>query len=166
MSLPAEERSDTPRPPRTLLGFDFGTRRIGVAVGQELTGQARPLTVVRARRDGGPDWDTISRLIAEWRPDALVVGMPLHMDGSEHELTRLARRFGNRLAGRYNLPVHRVDERLTSVEAERLLAEAGADTDRQRGRRRRTGNAEADVDSLAAALILQAWLDRQPPERD
>lgn len=147
-------------PPQTLLGFDFGTRRIGVAIGQVLTRTARPLAVLHSR-DGGPDWNAIGALIGQWRPDALVVGMPLHMDGTEHELTAAARRFGNRLAGRYNLPVHRVDERLTSVEAERLLAESATDT----GRRRRPGNADA-IDSLAAAIILQAWLDAQPPHKE
>jgi len=134
--------------PRTLLGFDFGTRRIGIAVGQELTGTARPLATLTSR-DGGPDWAAIGRLIEEWQPAALVVGIPCHMDGSEMELTRLAARFGNRLRGRYNLPVFTVDERLTSAEAEALLREEGS----------RFGK-EA-VDQVAAQLILQSWLDEQ-----
>jgi len=102
---------------RTLLGFDFGLKRIGVAVGQEMTGTASALTTVAAR-DGKPDWDAISRLIHEWQPDAVVVGLPLNMDGSDHELSRRARRFGNQLHGRYNLPAHFIDERLSSLEAE------------------------------------------------
>ncbi len=134
--------------PRTLLGFDFGTRRIGVALGQELTGTARPLTTLTSR-DGGPDWATITRLIEEWQPAALVVGIPYHMDGSAMELTRLATRFGNRLRGRYNLPVFTVDERLTSAEAESVLREGGERLDR------------GAVDQVAAQLILQAWLDQQ-----
>lgn len=134
--------------PRTLLGFDFGTRRIGIAIGQELTGTARPLTTLTSR-DGAPDWATLSRLIEEWRPAALVVGIPCHMDGSEMELTRLARRFGNRLQGRYNLPVFGVDERLTSVEAEATLRDAGERL------------APGAVDQVAAQLILQSWLDQQ-----
>ena len=85
--------------PRILLGFDFGTKRIGVAVGQELTRSARALETLKSR-DGGPDWAGISRLIAQWQPAALVLGLPLKLDGSDHEITRLARRFGNRLRGR------------------------------------------------------------------
>lgn len=132
-----------------LLGFDYGTKRIGVAVGQTLTGSARPLTIVRAR-DGKPDWEAISRLIAEWQPTALVVGLPVHMDGTEHERTARARRFGNQLAGRYNLPVHRVDERLTSYEAEQEL--------------RAQGKGGEALDAVAAQLILQSWLDTQAEE--
>lgn len=132
-------------PPRTLLGFDFGTRRIGIAVGQELTHTARALVTLNSR-DGGPDWAGISRLIEEWQPDALVVGLPLNLDGSESESSRLARRFGNRLAGRYNLPVFTADERLSSSEAEAILAERGHYD-------------KADIDKLAAQLILQGWLD-------
>jgi putative Holliday junction resolvase len=130
--------------PRTLLGFDFGTRRIGVAVGQELTRTATALITLTSR-DGGPDWPSISRLIEEWHPDALVVGLPLNLDGSESESSRLARRFGNRLAGRYNLPVFTADERLSSSEAEAILAEQGRFE-------------KADIDKLAAQLILQGWL--------
>lgn len=134
--------------PRILLGFDFGTRRIGVAVGQELTRTARELETLNSR-DGGPDWQGISRLIEQWQPDALVVGLPLNADGSDHELTTRARRFGNRLKGRYNLPVFTIDERLSSVEAERQLAEKGHFT-------------KGDVDKLAARIILESWLAQQP----
>jgi len=139
--------------PRTLLGFDFGTRRIGVAVGQELTGTARPLTTLTSR-DGGPDWTTITRLIEEWQPGALVVGIPYHMDSTEMELTRLATRFGNRLRGRYNLPVFTVDERLTSAEAEQVLREGGRQLDK------------GAVDQVAAQLILQSWLDQHASQRE
>ncbi|HEB58077.1 MAG TPA: Holliday junction resolvase RuvX [Gammaproteobacteria bacterium] len=132
-------------PPTTVLGFDFGTRRIGVAIGQTLTQSARPLTTLRAR-DGQPDWQEVNRLLAEWRPDALVVGLPVHMDGSEHERTQAARRFGNRLHGRFQLPVIWMDERLTSDEAERRLREEGGDAD--------------EVDAVAAQLIVQSWLDQ------
>lgn len=132
-------------PPATVLGFDFGTRRIGVAVGQTLTHSARPLTTLRAR-DGQPDWQAVATLLQEWQPGALIVGLPVHMDGSEHERTRAARRFGNRLHGRFALPVEWVDERLTSDEAERQLREAGG--------------AAADVDAVAAQLIVQSWLDQ------
>ena len=131
--------------PRTLLGFDFGTKRIGVAVGQELTRTATALTTLNSP-DGGPDWAGISRLIEEWQPAALVVGLPLNLDGSESESSRLARRFGNRLTGRYNLPVFTADERLSSTEAEAILAEQGRFE-------------KADIDKLAAQLILQSWLE-------
>ncbi len=133
--------------PRVLLGFDFGSKRIGIAVGQELTGSANALETLHSR-DGGPDWVGISRLIEEWQPDALVVGLPLNRDGSEHETTHLARRFGNRLAGRYNLPVFTIDERLSSVEAERILGERGHFN-------------KEEVDKLAAQIILESWLAQQ-----
>ncbi|MDH5784274.1 MAG: Holliday junction resolvase RuvX [Chromatiales bacterium] len=133
--------------PRTLLGFDFGTKRIGIAVGQELTRTATALVTLDSP-DGGPDWVGISRLIEEWRPDALVVGLPLNLDGSESETARLAQRFGNRLAGRYNLPVFTADERFSSSEAEALLAAQGRFD-------------KADIDKLAAQLILQGWLEAQ-----
>lgn len=131
--------------PRTLLGFDFGTKRIGIAVGQELTHTATALVTLN-NRDGGPDWASITNLITEWQPDAMVVGLPLNLDGSESESSRLARRFGNRLAGRYNLPVFNADERLSSNEAEAILAEQGHFE-------------KADIDKLAAQLILQSWLE-------
>lgn len=137
------------RPPQTLLGFDYGTRRIGIAVGQVITGTARPLTTLQSR-NGKPDWDGIGRLIRDWLPDALVVGLPRHMDGSEHELTEAARRFGNQLAGRYNLPVYHVDERLTSVEAEQQLGTTGD---------------KGEVDRLAARIILEDWLRQQEQAR-
>jgi len=134
----------------TLLGFDFGTRRIGVAVGQTVTGTARPLSTLHSQ-NGGVDWAAVTELIREWQPEALVVGLPVHMDGTEHELTARARRFGNRLAGRYNLRVFFVDERLSSDEAERLLATEGHKGDK------------GAVDRVAAQLILQSWLDQQTP---
>ncbi|MBE0510339.1 MAG: Holliday junction resolvase RuvX [Chromatiales bacterium] len=132
--------------PRLLLGFDFGSKRIGVAVGQELTGTARELLTLN-NRDGAPDWAAISRLLAEWQPDALVVGLPLNLDGSDHDVSRMARRFGNRLRGRYNLPVFHIDERLSSSEAEALLSGQGRFD-------------KADVDKLAARLILESWLNQ------
>ena len=130
----------------SVLGFDYGRKRIGVAVGQTVSGSATALTTVSAR-DGQPDWRSISALIQDWQPELLVVGLPLSMDGSEHELTQAARRFGNQLAGRYNLPVEFVDERLTSVEAEARQV-----------RPPRPG----DIDKIAAQIILQDWLDSRP----
>ena len=136
---------------QTLLGFDYGTKRIGVAVGQDISHSVTPLTTLSSQNDK-PDWNAISKLIAEWQPDRLVVGLPLHLDGSTQPLTEKAQRFGNQLKGRYNLPVEMVDERLTSHEAEAELAAQGGKV------------AKADIDALAAALILQSWLDQQSNE--
>jgi putative Holliday junction resolvase len=130
----------------TWLGFDFGTRRIGVAVGQTVTGTATPvgtLTAV-ARR---PDWERIGALIRDWRPEGLVVGLPFNMDDTEAEVAPRARRFARQLHGRFRLPVHLVDERLTSLEAERRLAAEG----------RHAG----DLDAEAAKLILETWLSER-----
>ena len=130
---------------RTLLGFDYGLERIGVAVGQELTGTATPLVTVRAH-DGKPDWGAISKLFGQWQPDEVVVGLPLNMDGSESELSRRAQRFGNQLHGRYNLPAHFMDERLSSLQAESEL----------RGKSPKIKKAE--IDKVAAKIILESWL--------
>jgi putative Holliday junction resolvase len=133
---------------RTLLGFDFGTRRIGVAVGQELTGNASPLVTLKAQ-NGAPDWTEVERLIRDWQPDAVVVGLPLNEDGSAHAITAGARRFGNRLHGRYQLPVYWIDERLSSAEATSRLADNKIKTDRQ------------NIDKVAAQIILESWLNRR-----
>jgi len=135
-------------PDATLLAFDFGTRRIGVAVGTLRLRRARALTTVEAEGNERR-FAAIGALIVEWQPDALVVGLPLHMDGTPHEMTARARRFARQLHGRYRLPVIEVDERLTSELARSALAEAGrgARTDR------------ALRDALSAEIILQAWLD-------
>ena len=122
------------------LSFDFGTKRVGVASGNTLMRQANPLRTVAA--EGDARFAAIGRLIAEWQPDALVVGVPFHPDGAEHDNTRRARRFARQLHGRYGLPVHEVDERYTTVEA---LA-AGA----------------ADVDAASAALILDQYFREHP----
>jgi putative Holliday junction resolvase len=131
-----------PIAPRHLsfLAFDFGARRVGVATGNTLTRRAEPLRTVAA--SSVRPFESIGRLIAEWRPDALVVGVPRHPDGGEHENTRRARRFARQLKGRFKLPVHEVDERYTTTEA----AAAGA----------------ADLDAAAASIILEQFLsDRE-----
>lgn len=133
--------------PQRLLGFDFGLRRIGVATAQAVTGTAAPLPPVPAR-DGIPDWARLDALLAEWAPEALVVGLPLNMDDSESELSRLARKFARRLAARYRLPVFMCDERLSSHAARGLLMDLQA---------RRRGRLPA-LDSTAAVLIAEAWL--------
>ena len=136
---------------RTLLGFDYGTRRIGIAIGQDLTATAAALTTVTSHH-GKPNWEAIDRIVAQWQPQLLVVGLPVHMDGTEHERTRASRRFGNQLQGRYNLPVEWVDERLTSEEAGRLLREQGIQAPQN-------AREKSLLDMMAAQLILQSWLD-------
>ncbi|MGH8279510.1 MAG: Holliday junction resolvase RuvX [Gammaproteobacteria bacterium] len=137
--------------PRALsaLGFDFGLRSIGVATGQSVTGSAAPVTVLSAE-DGRPDWNAVDRLIAQWQPDRLVVGLPYTMQGGEQELSQRARAFARELAARYPRPVHLVDERWSSREAESRLKAL-----RQQGRKRVQ---RADIDCAAACIILESWL--------
>ena len=123
-------------PTRSFLSFDFGTRRVGVAVGNTLLRQAQPLKTVAA--EGDARFAAVAALIEEWRPDALVVGVPFHPDGAEHENTLRARRFARQLHGRFRLAVHEVDERYTTVEALAMGA--------------------TDADAAAAALILDQFL--------
>jgi len=149
--------ADSGAKPRTLLGFDYGKRRIGVAVGQELTGTSTPLETVRAN-DGKPDWEAITRLIRDWQVDALVVGLPLNMDGSEQEMTRAALRFANQLEGRYHLPVFMTDERLSSYDAEQLLKQPAS------GKRRNARQQAAVLDQIAAQLILTTFFSQQEQE--
>ena len=133
---------------RTLLGFDFGTKRIGIAIAQEVTGTANPLTTVTAIKHK-PDWDSISKIIKEWQPDLFVVGLPLHMDGTEQPMTQAARRFSNQLNGRYQIPVALMDERLSSNEAESILNE------------RASSHSKAQIDMISAQLILQSWMSSE-----
>jgi putative Holliday junction resolvase len=146
-----DSTASDPATPQTLLAFDFGTRKIGVAVGQALTHSATPLTALHAR-GGQPDWQGIEKVVQEWRPDALVVGLPANMDGSPHHMTHAARNFARQLEKRFSLPVHLVDERLSSNEARRRHAQQRADGSRRRGRR-------GDLDTLAAAIILETWFE-------
>ena len=135
----------------TYLAFDYGEKYIGVAAGSRYTRQAQALATLRGSAKN-PDWVRISRLIEEWRPDALVVGLPLNMDGSANPMTRAARAFGQRLQDRYNLPVHMVDERLSTLAARDILNQAGVPMRRHKSR----------LDQLAARTILQAFLDELP----
>lgn len=147
-SAPSRHPSPITHHPRTgtVLAFDFGTRRIGVAVGDFETRLAHPLTTVAAA-DNRARFDSIERLIAEWRPALLVVGQPSRSDGSEHPVGQLARRFAQRLHGRFGLPTRLVDEHLTSHDAEQSLRNAGA-----RGARLKAG-----LDAVAAQRILEAY---------
>lgn len=140
----------------TAMGFDFGQRRIGVAVGNRESGGGTPLGVV-ANRVGGPDWSELDRLVRTWRPDALVVGQPLNLDGSVHALAPLIDRFCEQLADRYTLPVARVDERLSSLEAGDRLRQA-----RHSGRRGRRVRKE-DIDAMSAAILLENWFSETKP---
>jgi len=142
----------------TYLGFDFGRRRIGVAAGQRLTASAMPLATV-ANHAGEPDWRQLDRLVAEWQPGGLVVGVPLHLDGAEQAETRAARAFRRQLAARYNLPTYAAEERLTTRAASAQIAHARA---AGHGRRSRKG----DVDRVAARLILEEWLANPTDDDD
>lgn len=131
--------------PKSLLGFDYGLKQIGVANGQTLTCSANGLTILKAV-DGIPDWAEVEKLLSEWKPDLVVVGLPLNMDDSESELSGRARKFARRLQGRFAVEVVMVDERLTSREAKMLGREQGTQD-------------LTKIDHLAASLILQSWLD-------
>lgn len=135
---------------RTVLGFDYGTRRIGVAVGQEITASARALITLSSNQ-GEPDWQQIARLIEEWQPALLVVGMPTSMDNQPHPLAQTVKDFGDQLKQRYNLPVEWIDEKLSSVEAEEILADSSIAKHRRQDK--------AEIDKLAAQIILQSWLN-------
>lgn len=130
-----------------MLGFDYGARKIGVAVGQTLTGTASALETLQAVNKR-PDWKRISQLIAEWKPDALIVGYPLNTDDSETDATVPALRFSRQLEGRYHLKVHLADERFTSLEARHRLVKKVKKTE--------------IYDAVAAKLIIETWLCEHP----
>ncbi|MBI4754839.1 MAG: Holliday junction resolvase RuvX [Betaproteobacteria bacterium] len=146
-SPPAPPAVLQPLPPGTVLAFDFGPRRIGVAVGESLTGSSRPLATIEAD-DNARRFAAIGRLIDEWQPVLLVVGLPCHPDGAEHDMSARCRRFANQLHGRFRLPVARVDERYSTCEAR------ARDHD---GNARRAG-----IDAVAAQIILQSHFDATP----
>ena len=132
----------------TMLAFDFGTRRVGVAIGNTLVRIARPLATLDAEATDAR-FEAIAALIREWQPDQLVVGIPVHADGTDHAMTARARRFARQLAGRFRLPVIEADERFTTQAAASVLeSHAGGG---RKGRAKR--------DEVAAQMILQAWLD-------
>lgn len=140
----------TPRLETTLLAFDYGEKRIGVAVGNSLTRHARALTVIE-NKSQEYRFQTIGKLIAEWSPGAVIVGLPMHKDGTPHAMTQLATRFGNQLTGRFNVPVNWVDERYSSVEAKAELKRSGVKMN-AKGR-------YDEIDAEAARVILQQYLD-------
>ncbi|NIC06343.1 Holliday junction resolvase RuvX [Billgrantia bachuensis] len=138
---------------RLVLAFDFGVRRIGVAVGNELLASARQLEPLPAR-DGIPDWSLVTRLVEEWQPDLFVVGLPLNMDGTESEMSTRARKFGKRLYGRYGKPCEMVDERGSTREAKAIAREKGL-------LRPDRSYRDEGVDGIAAVLILESWFARR-----
>lgn len=137
-------------PSLTFLGFDFGTKRIGVAIGQSVTRTARPLATLSAM-DGLPRLEEVKALFRKWHPDACVIGIPLNMDGTEQGVTAHARHFQRWLESHFHLPVHAMDERLTTRSAKEQIFEA-------KGFR---GLKKAEVDSVAAQIILQDWLAKE-----
>jgi putative Holliday junction resolvase len=132
----------------TTLAFDYGTKSIGVAIGQSVTGTAAPLSALKAR-DGVPNWDNIATLIEQWQPNKMLVGLPLNMDGSEQEITQRAKKFANRLHGRFGLNVVTHDERLSTVDAKARLFELGGFKKLSKDK----------VDSVSACLIYESWLE-------
>jgi putative Holliday junction resolvase len=129
------------------LGFDFGYKRIGVAVGHALTGNASPVVTLDAKL-GVPDWNKIQVLLNQWRPQALIVGLPTCIDDSEQYTTAASKGFARQLRKRFDLPVHMVDERLSTVEARSRLFEKGGYRKLQK----------SEVDTIAACIILEQWL--------
>ncbi len=130
-----------------VMGFDYGTKRIGVAVGQTLIATARPLAIVLVRNQQ-IDWVRISALLQDWQPEALVVGLPQYADGSDNAITIAARRFSQQLQERYQLPVYMIDERLSSV--------AAAESEKMKKRK-----AKEAIDAVAAQVILETWLSTE-----
>ncbi|MCF6435014.1 MULTISPECIES: Holliday junction resolvase RuvX [Pseudoalteromonas] len=133
---------------RTIMGFDFGTKSIGIAVGQEITGTATSLGAVKAR-DGIPNWSEIEAHVQQWQPDLLVVGLPLNMDGTNQQVTFAAKKFANRLHNNYRLPVETQDERLTTADAKARLFEQGGYRNLGKG----------NVDSMSAVIILESYFE-------
>jgi putative Holliday junction resolvase len=139
------------KPQGCVLAFDFGEKRIGVAVGEHLLGIAHPLITIESEAND-ERFRIISDLIAEWRPSLLVVGLPLTTEGEEHALTSLSKKFSRRLGGRFGLPVMMVDERYTSIEASRTLKQMGIGGRKQKPM----------LDAVAAQHILQSYFDALP----
>ena len=134
--------------PSTLLGFDFGTKSIGVATGQMITATAQPLAAIKAN-DGIPNWDIIEKVINDWKPDLVVVGLPLNMDGTEQPITQRAKKFSNRLNGRFGVKIALQDERLTTASAKEFIFTHGGYKALDKGK----------IDSVSAALILESWME-------
>lgn len=136
--------------PRIVVAFDFGKRRIGIACGDTLSRSARALPGI-ANSGSGPEWDCVDKMLRDWQPSLAVVGLPYSVDGSENAMSRAARRFAGEIESRYALPVHLVDERYSSLEAESRLKGL-----RESGSRKRRIT-KTDLDAVAACVILERW---------
>ena len=132
----------------TALAFDFGTKSIGCAIGQSITGTAQALPAFKAQ-DGIPNWEAIEKCLKEWKPDVVIVGLPLNMDGTEQDLTLRARKFANRLQGRFGVNVHLQDERLTTTQARSEIFERGGFKALKKGK----------IDAVSSCLILESWFE-------
>jgi putative Holliday junction resolvase len=135
---------------QTIMGVDFGTTSIGFAIGQMVTGTASPIKAVKAK-DGTPNWDEIEKILKEWQPELVVVGLPLNMDGTEQPMTQRAKKFANRIHGRFGLPVVTHDERLTTADAKAHLFQSGGYRNLKK----------SNVDAQSAAVILESWFEAQ-----
>lgn len=136
-----------------VIAFDFGKQRTGVAIGNTVTGIATPHATIQSKNDK-PNWEKITQLLQEWRPEQLVVGVPYYLDGKSSNMTEAALRFARQIEGRYHLPVATIDEQLSSREAEQRLKQS-----RQQGRNKKI--TKTDIDKLAAAIILESWFQTQ-----
>jgi len=130
-----------------VLGFDFGDKRIGIASGQTISCNASPLTTLSAINNK-PDWASIEKIISEWQPDALIVGLPFYLDGSKSDMTARAEKFSRQLEGRFHLPIYTHNEALSSFEAEQFLSA------------KKNQHNKSDIDKIAAAIIVQSWLEQ------
>lgn len=153
--MPESKSTAIPERFTSAMGFDFGTQRIGIAVGQRLTNSAEAIDPIKAR-DGVPDWDTLEKIINEWQPHVFVVGLPLNMDGSESDMSRRANKFAKRLEGRFHRPSYTHDERLTSYEAKGMVLENVG----------HKNFGDYSVDGIAARLILESWMSEHPRSGD
>lgn len=134
----------------TVLGIDYGLKRIGIATGQTITGSASPVTTLE-QINGSPNWSEIEQLITQWKPQALIVGMPYYLDGTENDMTKIVGVFCLELEQRFALPVFKINEALTSYEAEEMLK-----INTKIGKHNKH-----EIDKMAAAIIVQNWLDQQ-----
>ena len=156
--MPEQTKQASERVPErftSAMGFDFGTQRIGIAVGQRISNSAEAIDPIKAR-DGVPNWDTLQKIIDEWQPHIFIVGLPLNMDGSDSDMSRRANKFAKRLEGRFHRPAYTHDERLTSYEAKGIVME-------DKGHQ---NFGDYSVDGIAARLILESWMSEHPRSGD
>jgi len=145
-----------PKNTQTVLGFDYGSKKIGVAVGQSVTQTVTPLITLPSKNQK-PDWTAIEKQIKDWQPNILVVGLPVHLDGEEQSITQAAKKFGNQLNGRFQLPVEFMDERLSSYEAEERLRELNTKKINIGKKQTNKRQKAMDIDKIAAQLIVESW---------